>query len=164
MFGQQQKLALCSVTFGCVIATAPTLREQFAARLRAVCIDKGLPERGMQTQLAKKFDVSQQAARKWLDGASYPEIETIVRLADWGDVNVNWLLQGAGPMRGNRVDTKALVLDEAIRRLPAELGIDLIDNLRAKLARVNKLTAHEPLKRYLAMLDAYDAEINNNRR
>ena len=128
-----------------------------------LCNDMKLPQRGRQSRLADRFKVSQQAAKKWLDGKGYPTIETIVEIAEWADVNVNWLLQGAGPKHGNRIDAKALVIDEAVRSLPRELGIDLIDNLRAKLERVGKLQAHEPSKRYLTMLDAYEDELGRQR-
>jgi len=122
-----------------------------------------LPLRGRQTGLAKLFKVSQQAARKWLDADSFPNTDTIVAIADWGDVNVNWLLQGAGPKKGNRVDTKALLLDEAVHSLTPEMGGDLIDSLRAKLIRAGKLSAEEPRGRYSIMLDAYQAELGRKR-
>jgi transcriptional regulator with XRE-family HTH domain len=147
------------VTFGCV-STIPTHKAEFAARLNEICTDKGLPARGRQTQLAKQFSVSQQAAKKWLDGTSYPEMDTVVAIAEWAEVNVNWLLQGVGLKQGNRMSTKAQLLDEAIRSLPPELGTDLIDNLRAKLERVGRLTAQEPPARYQTMLDAYELEIS----
>lgn len=120
----------------------------------------GLPARGRQTQLARRFKVSQQAAKKWLDGIAFPQLETVLEIAEWANVNVNWLLQGAGPRSGNRIDGKVLVLDEALHSLPPDLGTDLIDNLRAKLQRVGKLVANEPQSRYSSMLDAYEAEIN----
>jgi len=134
-------------------------RTDFAQRLVEVCEDMNLPARGRQTQLAKKFGVSQQAARKWLDGIAYPEIDKLVAMADWANINVNWLLQGVGPKHGNRVDAKALVLDEAVKLLPRELGLDLVDNLRAKLERVGKLRIGEPSSRYSTMLEAYEHEI-----
>jgi hypothetical protein len=86
-------------------------------------------------------------------------MDTIIAIADWADVNVNWLLQGAGPKRGNRMSTKAQVLEEAIQSLPPEMGTDLIDNLRAKLVRIGRLTAQEPPGRYQVMLDAYEHEL-----
>jgi transcriptional regulator with XRE-family HTH domain len=128
-----------------------------------LCNDMKLPTRGRQSRLAVRFKVSQQAAKKWLDGKGYPTIETVVEIADWADVNVNWLLQGVGPKHGNRIDAKALVIDEAVRSLPPEIGIDLIDNLRAKLERVGKLQAQEPSSRYLTMLDAYENELKRPR-
>lgn len=151
-----------TATFGCV--TDPTtLKTSFAQRLLELCVDKGLPEHGRQTQLAKQFRVSQQAAGKWLTGRSWPSTETLAEMADWGAVNINWLWQGVGPKRGTRVDAKALVLDEAVHLLPPELGTDLIDNLRAKLVRVGKLKVSEPDGRYAVMLDAYEKDIARRR-
>lgn len=109
------------------------------------------------------FSVSQQGAAKWLGGLSYPELETAIAIAEWAEVNVTWLLQGVGMKRGNRVSTRAQLLDEAIRSLPPELGTDLLDNLRAKLERVGRLTAQEPPARYQSMLDAYEHEIATKR-
>jgi transcriptional regulator with XRE-family HTH domain len=134
--------------------------EGFAQRLRELCEDKELPERGRQSRLGQRFKVSQQAARKWLDGLNYPDMRTIVAIAEWGEVNVNWLLQGVGPKHGNRVDAKVLVLDEALHALPREIALDVIDSLRAKLVRFGKITAEEPVARYNVMLDAYEKEIS----
>ena len=131
----------------------------FAARLNEVCDDMDLPKRGRQVALAAQFKVTNKAARKWLLGLGYPELATAVQLANWGKVSVNWLLQGLGPKHERRVDTRAAVLDEAIRLLPRESGIDLIDNLRAKLIRIGRLDANEPTPRYGAMLDAYEDEL-----
>lgn len=141
----------------------PDARHQFAARLHELCTEKNLPERGRQTLLARQFGVSQQAVKKWLDGLTYPEMDTIIAIAEWADVNVNWLLQGAGPKRGNRMSTKAQVLEEAIQSLPPEMGADLIDNLRAKLIRIGKLSAQETPARYQTMLDAYEHELGTKR-
>lgn len=154
------------VTFGWVSTTsaADKKRLEFAERLRDICEDMQLVERGRQTRLGKMFGVSQQAARKWLDGLTYPEMDTIVAIADWAGVNVNWLLQGVGPKRGNRVDAKVLLLDEAVHSLGPELGADLIDNLRAKLVRVGRLSAEEPKSRYGAMLDAYQHDLETSQK
>lgn len=141
------------------MAQDPVL-EGFAQRLRELCDDKGLPERGRQSRLGARFKVSQQAARKWLDGLNYPDTRTIVAIAAWAEVNVNWLLQGVGPKHGSRVDAKVLVLDEALHALPREIGLDMIDSLRAKLVRFGKMSAEEPVARYNVMLDAYEKEIS----
>lgn len=118
-----------------------------------------LPNRGRQTQLARKFDVSQQAAKKWLDGISFPTTETVVDIANWAGVNANWLLQGSGPKRGNRVSTQALVLDDALHDLTAEQRLDLIDNLRAKLIRTGRLRVEDTQGRYAVMLEAYSDKL-----
>lgn len=138
-------------------------KQQFAERLNEVCTDMKLPMRGRASQLAKQFRVSPQAATKWLGGLSYPELDTVVAIAEWGDVHVNWLLQGVGLKRGSKISTRAQVIDEAIRSLPPELGIDLIDNLRAKLERAGRLIAQEPPARYQTALDAFEKELQGRR-
>lgn len=123
-----------------------------------------MPVRGRTRLLAKQFNVSQQAASKWLSALSYPEIDTLVSICDWADVNINWLLQGVGMKRDAKVSTKAQVLEEAIKSLPPELGTDLIDNLRAKLERVGRLTAQEPPRRYQTMLEAFEQDLAASRK
>jgi hypothetical protein len=135
----------------------------FAERLNDVCDEKGLPNHGRQSRLGRQFGVSQQSARKWLEGIAFPELDKLVAIADWGDVNVNWLLQGAGPRRGNRIDSKALVLDEAVKSLPRDAAIDIVDHVRAKLVRMGKITANEPDTRWSTMLDAYESELQKKR-
>lgn len=137
------------------------VKNGFALRLHEICDDMGLPkERGRQTKLAAVFSLNPNATRKWLHGVGMPELDMAVRLSSWAQVNVNWLLQGVGPKRGEKFDLKAAVIDEAIKSLPQDQGLDLIDNLRAKLERFGKLTAEEPLARYNVMLDAYEKEIS----
>jgi transcriptional regulator with XRE-family HTH domain len=160
----QQPIAVADdATFGSVTTTSPT-KQRFAERLHELCTDMGLPARGRTRLLAKQFGVSQQAASKWLAGAAYPELDTVVAICEWADVNVNWLLQGVGSKRDAKLSTKAQLLEEAIRSLPPELGTDLIDNLRIKLERVGRLTAQEPPRRYQTMLDAFEKEIANGRK
>lgn len=162
MFSQQPAVPCQAATFGCV-STPPPNRLAFSQRLAELCEEMGLPKRGRQTRLAQLFKVSQQAARKWLDAESFPMLETLVEIADWADVNINWLLQGAGPKRGNRIDTKALILDEAVHSLTPALGADLLDSLRAKLIRLGKLSVEEPNDRYMAMLRAYEHDLQKNK-
>lgn len=131
----------------------------FAQRLHEICDDKSLPQRGRQSRLGERFKVSQQAARKWLDGVNYPDMKTIVAIAEWAEVNINWLIQGVGPKTGTRVDSKVLILDEALHALPRDSALDVIDSLRAKLVRFRKLTAEEPAARYNVMLDAYEKDL-----
>lgn len=95
----------------------PDVKGAFAARLREVCVGKGLPAgRGLQTELAKLFEVSPNAARKWVLGLAVPEMEMTIRIAKWGDVNIEWLLTGRGPKHGNKIPARALVVDEILRR------------------------------------------------
>lgn len=137
--------------------------EEFAQRLHEVCDDMGLPKKhGRQTALAKLLEVTPKAARQWLNGEHYPEMPKAVRISNWGNVNVTWLLQGAGLKRGTRLDAKIIVLDEALHSLPPEQGIDVMDTLRAKLLRAGRLHVSEPASRYEVMLQAYERELSRN--
>jgi transcriptional regulator with XRE-family HTH domain len=134
----------------------------FAARVNELCDDMQVPADTRQTALAKHFGVNPKTARKWLLGIGYPEMPMAVRIADWADVSLVWLLQGYGAKRSNsRIDQKALVLDEAIHALPTDLRADLIDNIRAKLARIGRLAAEPAPSRYRTMLDAYEHEMGS---
>lgn len=68
----------------------------FVSRLNELFDDKGLPKRGRQAFLSKRFKVAQPSAKKWLDGINYPEMEKTVEIAKWGGVCVEWLLTGRG--------------------------------------------------------------------
>lgn len=132
-----------------------TVKTAFASRLKELCDEEGLPEHGRQTALAKRFDVSQQAVKKWLSGESLPELEKLILLANWARVNVSWLAQGVGPKRANIVDTKALVLSEAIEGLPYDSKQQVLDFIGYKIERADGLFTGERLSRYMTMLDAF---------
>lgn len=141
-----------------------SLLTEFAARMNEICDDKGLTKaHGRQAELGRKFDVTPKAARRWLLGLGLPELVMAIRIAEWADVNLNWLLQGVGPKRGNRIDARLAVLDDAIHSLPRDQGLDLIDNLRAKLIRVGRITAEEPEGRYQNVLQSYERDFQRKR-
>ena len=48
-----------------------------------------------QEQLAEKLDVSRQSVSKWESGASYPEMETILKLCDIFHIDMDTLLRGS---------------------------------------------------------------------
>lgn len=132
---------------------------QFAARLSQLCDEKRLPERGRQTQLAKVMEVTPNAARKWLLGEGMPELDMAIKLAQWGDVNVLWLLQGTGPKRTPFADVKALVLDEALHAMPREASHQVLEYLRYALER-SMPKAQEQVARYTVMIDAMLRDID----
>lgn len=134
-----------------------TGRAAFAARMNEICSDRGLPaERGRQSALAKAFGVTPNAARKWLLGDGYPEMEVAVRLAEWADVNIEWLLTGRGPKRAaGGVPTKSLVLGEAVEALPMTERQQVLDFLGYKIERTGAVFTREKLARYMAMLDQF---------
>lgn len=131
-----------------------------------VCDDLGIPAgRGRQKALGAMFGVTPKAARKWLVGDGYPELEMAVRISERAGVNLNWLLQGAGPKRGDKVETKALVLGETVQALGAAQGAEVLDFIRFKLsgAHAARLLASERVTRYMKMLDAFKADIQRRR-
>lgn len=142
------------VTFGSV-KTAQQLREEFGARLIEVCADMELPERGRQTKLAKLFGVSQQAVRKWLDGEAFPEMDKVLAIAEWAQVNVNWLLQGSGPKFDKTLPTRAIVIDEVMSQGTPEERRELVNFIRYKLANATTPLPPERMQRYVKALDTY---------
>lgn len=129
-------------------------KQQFARRLNELCDDMKLPIHGRQSELARIFGVGPKAARKWLVGEGYPEIELAVRIAKWGNVSFNWLMTGAGPKREGHADTKMLVLGEVLESMPADTGQQVFDFIEYKLQRSNLFTG-DRLARYLTMIDAF---------
>ena len=60
----------------------------FAEKLRASRKEKGLS----QEALAEKLKVSRQSVTKWESGLAYPEIRTLILLAETLDRDLDWLL------------------------------------------------------------------------
>lgn len=128
----------------------------FAGRLNEVCDDLGLPKHGRQTLLAKKFNVTQGATKKWLSGEGYPTIDNLVAICEWAGVNVNWMLQGTGPKRTDAVDTKSLVLGEAVETMLPSDRQQVLDFIGYKIERSTApIFVGERLARYMKMLDAF---------
>lgn len=48
-----------------------------------------------QEQLAEQLEVSRQSVSKWESGASFPEMETLLRICDQYDVKLDTLLRGS---------------------------------------------------------------------
>ena len=130
------------------------IKTAFAARLAEVCQRMGLPdEHGRQSALAKVFGVTPNAARKWLLGIGMPELDLAIRLADWGGVNVQWLLQGVGPKLVDSGDTTPGELFDAVTDLPPDDGQQVFDFIRYKIERADGWFAAERAARYLVLLD-----------
>lgn len=73
----------------------------FSKRLNELCNDKKMPVHGRQTQLARKFKVTQEAARKWLDGESIPSYERMLKICEFFGAKFEWLISGNGPKDDN---------------------------------------------------------------
>lgn len=79
------------------------LKADFSRRLNLVLDESplGIPAKGQgrQTFVAKLFGVGQKAARKWLEGEGYPEMEKSIEIALRLNVALEWLLTGRGDKR-----------------------------------------------------------------
>ncbi len=133
----------------------PAIKLEFAARLQELCTEKEVPVRGRQRQLATLFGVVPNAARKWLVGEGLPNLDQVIAIAKWGQVNVEWLLSGRGPRRGNLVPMDAVVLDEMFRSMPTAERRESIAMLKYELTKASRYIAAEAAARYEAALDHY---------
>lgn len=68
----------------------------FAERLNDLCTTAGMPLRGRPDLLGKKFGVSREAARKWLQGKSWPTLAKRAEICAWANVSDLWLMTGSG--------------------------------------------------------------------
>lgn len=124
----------------------------------------GLPEHGRQTVLARHFFVTQGATKKWLSGEGYPTMEKLIAICEWAGVNLNWLTLGTGPKRTDTVDTKSLVLGEAIESMPEDERQQVLDFITYKFERSSApLFAGERMARYLKMIDAFKRDRDGKR-
>jgi transcriptional regulator with XRE-family HTH domain len=77
-------------------------KEEFAARMNEVADLLEIPKKGKNRQksFGNLFSVSQEAARKWLEGESFPSTEKAIQIAKRANVNFEWLMTGRGPTSG----------------------------------------------------------------
>lgn len=81
----------------------------FSTRMHEICEDMKLPVHGRQTALAKIFELSQKGTRKWLEGESWPRWEHVIRISEWANVTIEWLMSGRGAKRIDELyPTKAI--------------------------------------------------------
>lgn len=131
-----------------------SIREAFAERLNEVCDDLEIPRgHGRQAALGRMFDVTAKAARNWLIGTGFPEMELALRIADKAKVNINWLLQGTGPKRNDEDAGIAVVVTEGISALEEADRRAVIDYMRFKFGESKGWLADERRARYLGALE-----------
>lgn len=84
-----------------ITTMSSTEKDEFAARMNTVADLLDIPPKGKnrQTLLGKKFSVSQESARKWLTGESFPTTEKGIEIAKLAEIRFEWLMTGRGLMR-----------------------------------------------------------------
>ena len=115
-------------------------KEQFAQRLNEALDRYGAPPKGKGRQLwvGKRFNVSQKAARKWLEGEGFPKTERILQIARKLCASENWLLNGIE--KGNQTTSFMLETDEEkllklYRELPPSLRETVVSLLQGLTRR-----------------------------
>lgn len=78
-------------------------KKNFAFRLNQALDQAGIPPKGKgrQLKLASLFEVTQEGARKWLEGEGFPDTKRILEIATKLNVNAQWLLSGIGHINPN---------------------------------------------------------------
>lgn len=104
----------------------------FARRFNALCDEKRVSPKfsGRHEELAKLFDVSRSATRKWCEGEGWPQWEQIIRICQLGGVRLDWLLRGRGPKH----ETEPDAADENPRIQAVLAALQGMDTARQDLA------------------------------
>lgn len=79
-----------------------------------------------QLELAEKMGVTDKAVSKWERDLSYPDINTIPKLADLFDTSVDELMQGQTVMKENKKNRKSDIVDAVLRGLGIAMGIVVV--------------------------------------
>ena len=89
-----------------------------------------------QAELAKRMDVSRQAVSKWEQGASSPDTEKLIQLAEIFDVEVEYLATGIKP------EPKSVVLNvvETVERIEEKVVVkEVVRHIRRKPVKKNPI-------------------------
>lgn len=103
----------------------------FTQRLIEVVTLLGYPERGRQSQLAKRYGIKQPSVRKWFTSEAMPSYEIQLDLCKRAMVRMEWLLSG----RGNKYFGKDDI-ENAYAAKAAELVMALAEEHRPMAVRL----------------------------
>lgn len=71
-----------------------------------------------QADLAEAMDVSRQSVSKWETGASTPDLEKLVKLAEYFHLSLDQLVKGEKSEAGEQVKTEKETVSETLRTAP----------------------------------------------
>lgn len=108
--------------------------QEFFARLIEALQDADLPT--TQTSIADYLDINQSAVAKWKSGESFPEFETVFRLAQRAQVSIPWLLLGVGSKKQEaNMDEQTIELLRNWERMPQAAKDELLAFVRFRAAK-----------------------------
>ena len=83
------------------------VKEEFSKRLHTAMDKAAYPVRGRARVLSKQFSISDKGAGKWLNGDAIPETSKIPLIAEFLNVNSEWLISGLGQMTSQSTKKQA---------------------------------------------------------
>lgn len=99
-----------------------------------------------QAEFGKKFGLDQQSVSKWERGRGFPEVATLIKIAEFADISVDELIFATGFTKGE------LLLKEKIeKKIPVE---DLLNDPNFTLTRNGKPLTGAELSLMIATIDA----------
>lgn len=144
-----------------VPAVSKSALKAFSDRLHSVCDDLQIAtERGRESQFARMFKVTPNAARKWSRGQGMPELSRAIEICSRARVSVVWLLQGVGDRKLPEAPMHSAALSNAVNALPPAARAEVIGFVRHKIEKSAPTLATEDLTRFLAALDGEEREVS----
>jgi len=104
---------------------AMSIKEEFTNRFRSACEHKFGPKPN-QTELAKRFDVSQATVSEWWTAKKMPALEKLIHIAIVLDVALEWLGTGRGDREVQQLRKKQIIFSEDEKNVIRKI-IDLIE-------------------------------------
>lgn len=139
-------------------------RQEFAKRLAEVCSDKGVKEHGRQRHIAGLLKISQPAVGKWFNGESFPDLDNMVQLAEWGEVSLDWLMTGRGAKkRAPNLDKHFWIL-EALEDMGDARTQATLDFYGYQIQNSAGVIASDKIARYMTMIDEFKRDMDQKKK
>ena len=109
-------------------------KQSFGAMIAAMRKEQGMT----QLELAEKMGVTDKAVSKWERDLSFPDVNSIPRLAEIFDVTVDEIMQVKSDSKENgKANRISEIVDNVLKYIALAMGIDvvilsLIDTIEAK--------------------------------
>lgn len=112
-----------------VVKDIENIKKDFSKRLNEVLDEHHFKEEddGRQTALGKMFNVSQNAARKWLLGEALPQLSRVLQICERFDINPLWLLMGSTPKYLNKEKEHKKIVEKTMETEKAKNQIKEVE-------------------------------------
>lgn len=122
-------------------------------RIKNLCNEKGISQRGLE----KELNLGNAATSKWI--TSSPNVETLIKIADYFGVSVDYLLGRDKQMKPPQRDVQTLTLAEVVVEEAAHYLSDDYKCLELAM-RIKKLPERER-KAFETLLEMAERKNNN---